>query len=228
MTLVRYLMEGGTHGNNATTGDSQATFLSTAGGTIAYSNARGKNGLGMNFISNTAGQCVGRWAASAASTTMSFRAWFWGPGSTPASILGICNFHSAPGAVAVRVQWNTANALVFSPVTGSTVTIATGLDPALQYDLSVQIVVGTTGSVTGTLRSTAGTQVGTVNSNSFNSNTAAINEVAVGILGTYAASYTMGWDEISLDDGSTSEIALYSTSPAGAGADLVWDGSQWR
>lgn len=222
-------MEGGTNGATATTTNSESSALSAGGGAISFSTARGKNGLGLNYVASTAGQCSTRWAANAASTTMSLRAWFWGPAATPAVTIGLANFHSAPGAVAARVQWTAANALILVPVTGSSLTIATGLTPGNQFDLSVQLVVGTTGFISGTLRSTSGTQLGTVSSSSFNSNTSAINEVATGILGTYATSYSTGWDEISIDDGQTSEIPLY-TLPAGSGGltDLVWTGAAWQ
>jgi hypothetical protein len=230
MTLIRYLMEGAVDGTDATTTNSQAASIIPGNGDIIFDSSRGRNGLGLAFISQPGQQTEGRWNASAPNATMSFRGWFWGPGSTPTETVALLNLRTSTG-VAARFQWTTANVFIVLPATGGTLTLATGLSPTTQYDLSVQIVVGSPGSIKVTLRNTAGTTLGTINTSNFDSGTNAIAAAGVGIVGIYSQSYNSGWDEISFDDGSTSEIALYSPPSGGTGVgnyDLVWTGNTWR
>ena len=229
MALQRYLMEGGAEGDDATLNNTGASLVFPGNGTITFASARGRNGRGLSYTSQPGAQTETRWDAAASNMTMSFRGWFYSPSSTPTETIGICNVRNSSG-VAARVQWTTTNSLILVPVSGSTLTIATGLATGAQFDLSLQIVVGTTGSIAATLRSASNASLGTVNSASFNSGTTAIVSVATGILGSFTNSYTTGWDEVSLDDGATTEISLYTPpdAPLSGNFDLVWDGTQWR
>lgn len=229
MTLQRYLMEGGADGDTATTANTGAALIFPGNGSITFATARGRNGKGLNFTSAAGAQTEARWNAAAANTTMAFRGWYFSPPTLPSDMITLCTFRHS-GGVVMRVKLKPTGDVVLEPSSGADVTLASGTAANSQFDLSIRLVVGTSGSITAVLRSATGVQLGTVTSSTFNSGTNAVVAVGTGIVGSFTNAYTTGWDEISLDDGATTEIPLYTPpeAPTGGMFDLVWTGAEWR
>jgi hypothetical protein len=224
MALV-VLGVGGTDGANVTTGAPSNFTLVNPSGAHKYDATRSVNGvIGIETISAAASNYTCRYQASNTSVNLTCRGWLWGPGTTQAEdvdMLTLRTFDGTTRTTAARFRWTTADALTVVGKTGLPTTLATGLNPANAYEVSVvaTIATATTGSITVKVWNTSGTQVGsTFTSTTYDLGTTAapFEAIDLGVPGSLTQPHVVGFTAWQANVGGTTEIARYAASaPAG-------------
>ena len=210
---------GGTDGANVATGSpSNFTQVTPSGGTIKYDSDRTINGvLGVEVVSAAGANCICRYVDGSSSADMAVNMWLWGPGTTPGENVALFTARHSAG-VNVRLNWSTTNTLIITPASGSTITIASGLNPAQAYQVKLLLHNGTstTGTLTAKVYDSTGTQVGsTVTGSALNFGTAAFVGGDFGVPGSMTSPYVVGFVMPQMNVGGTSDIANYTpTTPA--------------
>lgn len=224
MTLVQILFETGPQGAALASGNSGSSTQSVAGGTHVFDTATKAHGnFGAKFTNAAAASTFRRWLFAAPATTWQFSGVITMPTSAPAANTVVASFgRASDGAGRVQIIVDTQLRLGVQGVGGAgTANITAALTGGSKYRVTLQVVGGsaTTSSVTAKVYSEAGgawtTQVGsTWTSSTFNTGTDQVAGVDLGIVNTQAAAYTVGWDDIQLNDGTGSEIGDVLTALA--------------
>lgn len=214
MALTRYLFETGPDGAALTNANSGSSAASVNGGSVSVFSAAHKahGNLGARFTNVSGGNSYRRYPFASSATTWQFSGVFTMP-AAPATSFGILGFPNSGGSWRMQLIVNTESRLVISDAAGNTTQITSPLTAGAKYRVSLQIVGGSTtsSSVTAKLYSeSAGTwttQVGsTWTSSTFNTSTDALIGADIGVLTSAATAYTIGWDDIQVNNGAGSEI----------------------
>lgn len=210
MTLKTLDFETGPEGATLTTGNSGASQINAAsGGSAVFAKDTVRVGqLGARFTSGTNALAIGRFNATAANNTLSIGVAFQHK-QTPTLLTGVLSLRHGSG-VAGRINWNPDNSLsIVDSGLGNTLTIATGLTPGTNYELTIRAksATTTTGTITAVLYSTAGTEIGRATSSAYNLTANTLAAVDVGIINTNSATGTIvALDYLQLDDGNANEL----------------------
>lgn len=222
MALAQYLFEGGSEGaaaNNANSGsvansvNAPSTFTFTAA-------TKAHGSFGITATCGAAQNCFRRYpfAASATPTVFAFSGVVTLPASAPANDLFILGAPNAAGNYRWRLRIATTGALtlVDQPNTKSITLASAGtLTWGAKYRVTLLISGGSTSASSATGKVYSGTtawttQVGsTATATDLNFSTDAMVGVDIGIVSTSAAAQSIGWDDIQVNDGSTTEIGDY-------------------
>lgn len=217
MTLTSYLFETGPEGTALSNGNSGSVASSIGAGSSAVfaaaSKARGS--FGARFINGVSANAYRRYPLVTPSTQWQFSGVVTLPASTPPENVAIVSFPRADGSGRLMLGIN-ANARIYvTGPGGAGITDATsvGLTPGGKYRIAIQCVGGstTTSNVTIKVYSEASgvwtTQVGsTWESTTYNTGTEEVIGADLGIITSRPNSYTVGWDDIQVNDGAGSEI----------------------
>lgn len=210
MTLKTLDFETGPEGAALTMANTGAAQINAAsGGSAAFAKDTVRVGqLGARFTSGTNALAIGRFNATAANNTLSIGIVFQHK-QTPILLTGVLSIRHGSG-VAGRINWNPDNSLsIVDSGLGNTLTIATGLTPGTNYELTIRAksATTTTGTVTAVLYSNSGTELGRATSSTYNLTTNTLAAVDVGIINTNSASGTIvALDCLQLDDGNANEL----------------------
>lgn len=210
MTLKTLDFETGPEGATLTTGNSGASQINAAsGGSAVFAKDTVRAGqLGARFTSGTNALAIGRFNTTAANNTLSIGVVFQHK-QTPTLLTGILSLRHGSG-VAGRINWNPDNSLsIVDSGLGNTLTIATGLTPGANYELTIRAksATTTTGTITAVLYSNAGTEIGRATSSAYNLTANTLAAVDVGIINTNSAAGTVvALDYLQLDDGNANEL----------------------
>lgn len=223
MTLVQILFETGPQGTALSSGNSGSSTQSVAGGTHIFDTATKAHGnFGAKFTNAAAASTFRRWLFAAPATTWQFSGVITMPASTPATNMVVASFCNTGGAGRVQILVDTSMRLGVQGAGGAgTTNITAALTAGAKYRVTLQVVGGSTtaSSVTAKVYSEAGgawtTQVGsTWTSSTFNTGTDQAVGVDLGVATTMASAYSIGWDDIQLNDGTGSEIGDIVTALA--------------
>jgi fibronectin-binding autotransporter adhesin len=210
MTLKTLDFETGPEGATLTTANSGAAQINAgSGGSALFATDTVRNGtLGARFTSGTNALAIGRFTTTAANNTLSIGVVFQHK-QTPTLLTGILSIRHGSG-VAGRINWLPDNSLVLVDSTlSNTLTIATGLTPGTNYELTIRAKSAstTTGTVTAVLYTNSGTELGRATSNAYNLTANTLAAVDVGIINTNSTAGTIvALDYLQLDDGNAGEL----------------------
>lgn len=214
MALTRYLFETGPDGAALTNANSGSSAASVNGGsTSVFSAAHKAHGnLGARFINASGQNSFRRYPLAASATTWQFSGVFTMP-ATPASAFLILGFPNASGTWRLTLNINTESRLVIGGVSGTTTQITNPLTAGAKYRVTLQVVGGsaTSSNVIAKIYAESSgawvTQLGsTWTSSTFDTGTDAVIGADIGVLTSAASAYTMGWDDIQLNNGAGGEI----------------------
>lgn len=223
MTLVQYLFETGPQDTALSNGNSGSSASSIGTGSSAVFDAAMKahGNFGARFINGAAANCYRRYPLAAANTVWQFSGVLTTPASAPATNLIVASACNTGGSGRVQLTIDTSFRLCVQQVGGTVTPITSALTAGTKYRVTLVVTGGSTtaSSVTAKVYSGSGgawtTQVGsTYTSTTFNAGTDAVVGVDLGIGNTMAASYTVGWDDIQVNDGAGSEIGDIVTALA--------------
>lgn len=215
MTLVQHLFETGPQGTTLSGANSGSSTQSVAGGTQVFDTAMKAHGaFGARFTNAAAASTFRRWLFAAPATTWQFSGVITMPASAPAANMVVASFCNSAGSGRVQIIVDTSLRLGIQGSGGAgTTNITSALTGGSKYRVTLQVVGGsaTASTVTAKVYAEAGgawtTQVGsTWTSSTFNTGTDQVVGVDLGITNTQAAAYTVGWDDIQLNDGTGPEI----------------------
>ncbi|WP_152970141.1 hypothetical protein [Frigoribacterium sp. RIT-PI-h] len=210
MTLKTLDFETGPEGTALSTSNSGASQINAAsGGSASFAKDTVRVGqLGARFTSGTNALAIGRFNATAANNTLSVGVVFQHK-QTPSLLTGILSLRHGSG-VAGRINWNPDNSLsIVDSGLGNTLTIATGLTPGANYELSIRAksATTTTGTITAVLYNNAGIEIGRATSSAYNLTANTLAAVDVGIINTNSTAGTIvALDYLQLDDGNANEL----------------------
>lgn len=210
MTLKTLDFETGPEGTALTTANSGASQINAgSGGSALFATDTVRNGtLGARFTSGTNALAIGRFTTTTTSNTLSIGVVFQHK-QTPTLLTGILSIRHGSG-VAGRINWNPDNSLsLVDSSLGNTLTIATGLTPGTNYELTIRAksATTTTGTVTAVLYTNSGTELGRATSNTYNLTANTLAAVDVGIINTNSTAGTIvALDYLQLDDGNANEL----------------------
>lgn len=218
MTLVRYLFETGPQDAALSNGNSGSVASSlTGGGTAVFDAAKKAHGnFGARFINAAANAAYRRWPFAAPATTWQFSGVVTLPATHPSENVSLAMFPRADGNGRLYIGVNsTGNLYVSGPgAAGITNVTSTPVTAGAKYRVTIQCAGGSTTAsvVTVKVYAEAGgawtTQHGTTwTSSTFSTGTEEVVGVDLGIASARATAYTVGWDDIQLNDGAGSEIA---------------------
>lgn len=210
MTLKTLDFETGPEGATLTTSNSGASQINAAsGGSAVFAKDTVRSGqLGARFTSGTNALAIGRFNATTANNTLSVGVVFQHK-QTPTLLTGVLSLRHGSG-VAGRINWLPDNSLVIvDSGLGNSLTIATGLTPGANYELTIRAksATTTTGTITAVLYNNAGTEIGRATSSAYNLTANTLAAVDVGIINTNSTAGTIvALDYLQLDDGNTNEL----------------------
>ena len=214
MALTRYLFETGPDGATLTNANSGSSAASVTGGSVSVFSATHKahGNFGARFTNASGLNSYRRYPFAATATTWQFSGVFTMP-TTPATSFGILGFPNSGGSWRLQLVINTESRLVVSDAGGNTTQITSPLTVGAKYRITLQVVGGSTtsSSVIAKLYSESGgawtTQTGsTWTSSTVNTNTDNVVGADIGVLTSVATAYTVGWDDIQVNNGAGSEI----------------------
>lgn len=199
---------------------SGAGITLTGTGSAVYDTGEAVVGTtGAKFSASDGLTRTARCTATVSSLTMACSGYVRTPAATPGANATIATLRNGTG-VAMRVLYTTAGALQIQPLSGSNLTIATGVPLATKYRLELLVVVATstTGTITAKAYSSAGpwtTQLGTTQTSSaFDLGTTAITQSDWGALTALTPGMITGVDYVRMEDGRTTEFGVPPTTSA--------------
>lgn len=222
MTLSQFTFEGGSDGANLTNALSGSVASSIGTGAATFSAAHAAHGaLGGRFYSGGGGNATfRRWPLAAPATQFQASVVLTNPGAQ-ASTVEILGFVNSGGVRRLTVQVSSTGTIALR-TTAATYNMATSAQVAagVKFRLALEVTGGsTTASVIVAhlyLQSSPGVwdqAVGTaINVTDANMSTDQIIGVDVGPLTGIAAAYTVGADDLQLNDGAGSAIPDYSVA----------------
>lgn len=217
MALTTYLFENNTEGTALTNGNSGsvASSLGTGSSAVFAAAMKAHGSFGARFINGASANAFRRFPLSTASTQWQFSGVVTLPASTPTENVAIAGFPRADGNNRIVIGINANGRVYVTGVGGAGIAdvITTSLTPGQKYRITVQCLGGSTSASIVTVKvysQTSGswtTQVDTTwSSSSFNTGTEAVIGVDIGIVTARSTSYTVGWDDVQLNDGAGGEI----------------------
>jgi len=219
VTLVQHLFESaGPAGTTLTNANSGSSTGNVAGGTQVSSSATAAHGaLGGSFTNVAAAGTYRRWnfAANATATVYSFSGVLTLPASAWTQTVSVAGFPVAAGANGNRaIQVNASGQVNFG---GSNNVIGAALTWGQKYRFTVTVNGATSQQVKVYQQSSPGVwdqQVGTTGTTAHADFGSAVVGVDAGVNQAPAGSIvvTVGWDDIQLNDGTTTEIPDYTTA----------------
>lgn len=224
MALVQYLFDGGTEGaalSNVNSGSS-ATSIGAGSSTVFAASMAAHGPFGARFINGAGANSYRRYPLGAANTVAQFSGVFTLPATYPASTVNVGAFVNAAGATRLAVQLRADGSIMLADAAGGTYKLANAGELTVQskYRITIQAVGGSTtaGQINAKIYSGSSswvTPIGlTVATSTANLNTDSFIGFDTGMLSSPAASYTIGWDDLQLNDGAGAEIADIQTSLA--------------
>lgn len=186
-----------------------------SGSSTAFAAAyKARGTFGARFTNGAGVNCYRRYPLGTAATTWQFSGVFTLPASLPAANMTILGLVNSGGSMRVALSLNSSGQVLVNGAGGSgTATVSTALATGSKYRFTIQCVGGSTtaSDVTVKVYSEASgswtTQVGsTWHSSTYNTGTDNVIGADLGIINSPAASYTVGWDDIRVNDGAGSEI----------------------
>lgn len=216
MTLTQYRFETGPQGaaiNNANSG-STASSVGTGSSVVFDTGMKAHGVFGARFINGTSANCYRRYPMASPGTVWQFSGVITLPASAPAANLTVMSFCNAAGAGRLQVYIDSSLRLGVQGVGGAgTTNITSSLTAGDKYRLTLVVSGGSTtaSTVSAKVYSEGSgawtTQVGsTWTSSTYNTGTDQVIGADVGIVSSPATSYTVGWDDVQLNDGAGGEI----------------------
>lgn len=234
MTLVRYLLDAGPEGANATNSTSGSSASSLGGGTTAFAAAAAAQGpFGVAFTNVASSQTYRRWPFSAVTKTgqVSVVLQYLNPGVN----LDVVALVNAAGnrRLSVRITSTGAVVLLDAASTQTTLIAAGVLTAGAKFRIALEFVGGSTTASTitaqayalsgGTWNTAVGNAVSRTNANL---NTDDLAGMEIGVMTAVASVQTVRADSIQMNDGAGSRIPDYSVAPA-ASPTYRWNGTAY-
>lgn len=234
MTLVRYLLDTGPEGANATNATSGSTASSLGGGTTVFAAAAAAQGpFGVSFTNVASSQTYRRWPFSAVTKTgqVSVVLQYLNPGVN----LDVAALVNAAGNRRLSVRITSAGAVVLLDAASTQTTlIAAGVvTVGAKIRIALEFVGGSTTASTITAQAyslsggTWNTPIGnSVSVSNANLNTDDLVGLEIGVMTAVASVQTVRADSIQLNDGAGSRIPDYSVAPV-ASPTYRWNGTAY-
>lgn len=225
MTLNVFTFENGPEGAALTNGTSGSVASSVnAPSTSVFSASAAAHGsFGGRFTAGAANNAYRRWPFAVPTQRFQFSGVVTLPATTPAANTTILSFSNSAGVGRLTLQYEPAGGLVLRDQGGAhfySLGTSAVFTPGGQYRIAIEAIGGslTASRVTAQAYSKSGTRfttpVGTaVNATDANMTTDSIVGTDVGIVTQSAAVYSIGWDDLQLNDGVGNRISDYGSVP---------------
>lgn len=215
---LQALFDNGVAGDTITTANSGVTTASALGGNTAIlaTAAAWHGGLGGLFTTVTGGNTAGAFFTlnyDGDDNQQTFSGVLLTPASNPSTDMTVVSWRDAANGTIMRLFIRASDGGIYMTDSGAAyVQLAADADynPNTKYRVTVTATVGTTtgnGSYTAKIRRQADqVQIGTTaTSSTANLGTAAFHRIVAGIVGSNLG-YSIGWDDIQLQSGTTTEL----------------------
>lgn len=219
MTLKSITLEGSA-GTAVTTANSGASQISATPGTVTYDASMAENGTtGAKFTNGTGVVCIGRWLANNADTQMAFAGVVTTPNVAPASGIVTMGTLRWSGGVSLRFNYSNTNTITVTDAAGANtvtlLTVAQGSAINTRFRIEAVVTVGTgTGDghyeISVYAANGGTTQLNHISSTTYNLGTNPIVGGDFGIINIVTPVYSVGWDDLQFNDGSSAEIGPYT------------------
>lgn len=220
MSIKQYSFEGVAAGTSATTANTGATTINKNGGTSTFSTAAASTGTcGLEFVTTATAQYnIARLPANASNSKMAFSGVFSylgsGTGNAPTATAVIGALSNNTDKM-VQIYLTAGNQLAIYDSAASVATPRPTLTPGTKYRIEI-VADGAAGSVAANLYAASGTTpiaTWTKTSGANFGTPTEFNGTELGMISSNQA-MTIRWDDIQLNDGSTTEIGPYTQQAA--------------